>query len=226
VSAGQAESISSGAVGLIACGWWVRQTLRGGVSQDRASWLIWSLAYGVLLAASAARGARATLWLNGAELASVALLSGLSWRRGTWALGRWSAALIACACAALAAWALTRSPGAALMLMLAVIASGSVPTLRKAWQRPSSEPALSWALLILAAALAALAIRPGSAVIMYGYPAVTAAMSTAVLAAMTLAARRPAHGRHGARRERARPVLAVPVHEPSPPAPALRKDEK
>lgn len=177
----------SAGAGLIACGIWIRRTRRGLIDEDTASWLIWSMAYTSLLVASIARGRTpvASLALNAVEVASTLIICCMTVRHGRWSLGTWpSLLLIAADVAAVAAWAVTRNPTWAIVIMLAVIASGAVPTVVKARRQPASEPASAWTWYAIGGLIAAAGVQPGDPYIAYGYPGLTIAMSLAVVTAI------------------------------------------
>jgi hypothetical protein len=121
---------------------YLRGTLRGTTQPNRVSWALWAAAPGIAFAAQVAGGTslRAALVTLTLGLGPAVILAASFWNPGAcWRLGRLDWACAVLACAALAAWALTRRGEVAIALAITADALAAAPTVTKAWQHPESE---------------------------------------------------------------------------------------
>jgi hypothetical protein len=161
---------------------YIRDTVRGSTQPDRVSWFIWLVEYSVLFAAHIAEGAHNSLWLIGLQLLGVSIISGLSVRYGTGGFDRNKLLLIACVLASLIVWRSLQSASLAILLLIAVEASGVVITSLKVFRNPGSETLSMWAAVGLGGLLSTLGAGSNAAWIMYVYPVSLIVMSGSVIA--------------------------------------------
>ena len=134
-------AIAGAAVNFAACLSYVRAILRGDAMPNRVTWFLWAL---VPLIASAAQ-LRAGVGISTLVVLSVGagpacvVLASFARETGSWKLGPFDYACGACSLAALALWAVTGDPVAAIMLSIVADAAAALPTLRKTWLAPGTE---------------------------------------------------------------------------------------
>lgn len=180
----------AGIVGIVGYLPYIRDILRHKTKPDRASWLIWTLEYGVLFFAQLNKGATGSLWLVGLQTLGVVAVFALSFHFGMGKIDRRSAVLLACICLALGAWYVTNDATVALLIALAVEASGVLLTTLKVYRHPGSETLTMWILVCIAGALGIPAIAAGSSAILYVYPLSLIVMSGCVIGAALLGTRK------------------------------------
>jgi len=157
------QDLAAAAAALPAAGYasYLRDTLRGKTQPNRASWALWAAAASIAFAAELAQhtpltAALVTLVL-GADPALI-LAASLASRQAYWQAGRLEWACAALACAALAAWALTRRGDTAIALAIAADLLAAVPTIAKSWSNPQSETAGTYIASAAGAAIMLLAV--------------------------------------------------------------------
>ncbi len=175
--------ILSGVVGLAGYIPYIRQILKGLGKPDRASWCIWLLQYGLLFFAQFAKGATDSQWLAGLVLVGTAAVCILSFRYGVGGFTKQNSIVIGCVCAALILWYVTRDASLAIVISVLVEAAGVVLTVFKVYKHPGYEPLTMWKCQIAAGLLSIPAITPGSALVLYLYPAAFVLFGVSVVAA-------------------------------------------
>ena len=162
---------------------YLRDAWRRASDPDPAAWLIWTVEYGVLLAAQAAQHPPwPALCLAALQLAGTIAVFTLLAARGGWhfGAGRWT--MLGCAAAVMTLWRFTHAPGPAMFLALVVEGAGMILVMLNAYRRPGSETVVTW-WAFLAGGLLDLPALAHSPWLLYAYPAFFIAMSTAVLMA-------------------------------------------
>jgi len=179
---------------------YLRDSWRRTSDPDPAAWLVWTIEYGILLAAQAAQHppwaalSFAVLQLTGTVLVSAVLVLRGGWRFGA---GRW--AVLGGAAAAMGLWWLTRSPVLAMCLGLATEGAGMVLVILGAYRSPGRETVLTWYIFVSAALLDLPALRRAPP-LMYAYPAFFIVMGGGVLVASAVGAREGRAARARSRR--------------------------
>jgi hypothetical protein len=123
---------------------YLRGTLRGTTRPSRVSWALWAAAPMIAFAAEITQGTSLRLSLVTFVLGlGPALILAASFANpgAYWRLGRFDWACAAIACAAIAAWAVTRRGDLALALAIAADLCAALPTIAKSWSHPGSESA-------------------------------------------------------------------------------------
>ncbi len=155
--------IAAGVIGFIAFVPYIIGTLNHTTRPNKATWIIWTV-LGIIIAASYyASGARDSAWTPIAYAIGITIVAILSVKYGEegWtALDKWC---LVGAGAGLALWAITKEPVTAYYLTTIVDATGAVPTIKKAWERPESEINLAWPMFLVANTLNLFAISEWSA---------------------------------------------------------------
>lgn len=175
--------LAAGVIGAVGYIPYIRDILANKTKPDRPSWLIWSLEYAGLFGAQIAAGATSSLWLIGFQLACVLVIYGLSFRFGIGRLDKRTRPLLVAVCLALVAWFFTKNSTTAIIILLAVEASGVVLTAIKAYKHSDSETLSTWWLIGCGGLLGILAVGNGSAKSLYIYPISLIVMSLSVIAA-------------------------------------------
>ena len=182
--------MTAGVIGVAGYAPYIRDILKRTTKPDRASWLIWTLEYGVLFFAQLAKGATGSLWLVGLQTLGIIVVFALSFRFGMGGVNKRNAGLLVCICLALAAWYFTNNASVALCIALIVESSGVLLTAKKVHRHPKSETLSFWVLIGVAGVVGIPAIEKGSSVILFVYPISLIIMSICVVGATALGTRR------------------------------------
>lgn len=137
---------------------YVASILRGTTRPSRTSFGIWTVVTAVAAGSYIASGARTTIWAGVVYTATALLTFLLSLRRGTGGLGPVDIACSAVAFIAVGGWLVTSSSLVALYASTSALLIGFVPTVLKAWHRPTTENLTSWAIASLSSVLNMLAL--------------------------------------------------------------------
>lgn len=149
----------AGIIGTLAFIPYAVSILKKETTPNKATWIIWAV-LGIIIAASYySAGARETAFLPfgyAIGIVGVAILV-LKYGEGGWTL--LDKLCLAGAALGLILWALTSDPVLALFLTTIIDAIGSVPTIKKTWERPGSEDKVTWILFLIANAINLFAIK-------------------------------------------------------------------
>jgi hypothetical protein len=154
-------AIAGSAVNFAACLNYVRAILKGEATPNRVTWFLWAL---VPLIAGAAQ-LRAGVGISTLVVLSVGagpaciVLASFAKGTGSWKLGPFDYACGACSLAALALWAITGDPVAAIVLSIVADAAAALPTLRKAWLAPTTEDRSAYLIAFAGMILGILSVR-------------------------------------------------------------------
>lgn len=139
---------------------YIASVIRGKSKPSKATWLIWSVLDIITLVGMMSQGqVSATLVAGTCGSLTVAILA---LRKGEAGWSKVDRLAIAGAIAGLALWALTRSANVAIIITLAVMMIGAVPTLKSAWADPAAENKVAWALYATGCLFGLLAITEWS----------------------------------------------------------------
>ncbi len=165
--------VLAGVTGLAGYVPYLRDAWRRASDPDPAAWLLWTVEYGILLAAQAAQHppwpalSLAALQLTGTVLVFAFLAHRSGWRFGA---GRW--AVLVCAGGAMGLWWFTREPAPAMCLALATEGVGMVLVMINAYRRPGSETPATWLIFTVAGLLDLPALSQHAPRLLYAYPCV------------------------------------------------------
>lgn len=137
---------------------YLRDIFRGKTKPERAMWWIYTLLFGVLLAAQWSADARWLLLVSGVYVVSALLIAVLSVKYGFGTMRRRDWLSLCIAVAGLVLWWFTSEPLIAILIVIAIDMAGFWLTLVKTWQAPYSETLVSWRLSCAAAIISLLAI--------------------------------------------------------------------
>jgi len=188
----------SGVIGTIAFIPYIRSIIQGETKPNRASWFIWAILGGTILASYHFSGASSTIWLAVVYAIMPVIIFLFSFKYGVGGLERLDLICLAGAALGLLLWKLSDKPEIALYLNILVDSLGFMPTLKKAYFQPASESKLAWSIGVAATWLNLLAInswRPGIAL----YPIYTLTFNTLVLLLL-----------FGIGRDKSKPVMLRP----------------
>ncbi|MEL6157719.1 MAG: hypothetical protein AAGJ95_03155 [Cyanobacteria bacterium J06554_11] len=118
-----------------------------------ASWWIWTIMGGVLLASYYAAGNREAIWVPISYFIGPAVTAVLSLRYGRTEFGNFEKYCLAGAGISLTLWLISGNPLVALTISIVIDLIAIAPTLRKTYFKPESEDPLSWSVFWLANAL-------------------------------------------------------------------------
>jgi hypothetical protein len=140
------------------------------------TWIIWTTMTGVAFLAQVSDQAGPGAWVTGVTALLCIVVLGLCVRYGETDIRPLDWVSLALASSAGVLWAITSSPVTAVILISFIDAVGFVPTLRKSWHKPRSEPLLNYHLSAIKHGLSILALTHFSIVTML-YPAVVGFMN-------------------------------------------------
>lgn len=134
---------------------YVRDTLRGDTTPQRASWLIWSVLSAIAFASQVFEGATTSLLYAGAQVTGTLVIFCLALGRGQGALlSRPDERVLWIAALGLVVWYFTETAVYALALTITISLLGGTLTIRKAYLNPNSETLSCWAISFVAACCA------------------------------------------------------------------------
>jgi hypothetical protein len=136
---------------------YVTDTLRGSTRPNIVTWSLWTLNGVILSAAQYVAGASWTLAVLMSSTASTAIVSLLAIRHGQRHYGQFDRACLVMALAAMAGWAITANPLAAIVLGVFAEAFAVAPTVLKTWRALKTETHITYWLTTLATALGLIA---------------------------------------------------------------------
>ena len=147
-----AFAIAGSLVNLAACLSYVRAILKGEAVPNRVTWFLWAL---VPLIAGAAQlragvGISTLVVLSVGAGPALVVMASFVRKAGSWTLGPFDYICGACSLAALALWAVTGEPVAAIVLAIVADFAAALPTVRKAWIAPETENRMSYVLALVA----------------------------------------------------------------------------
>jgi hypothetical protein len=146
---------------LLGTAHYIRQILRGQVQPNRASWLLWSIAPAVVLAAELHEGVGVRTVMTMAIVLgpSLVFMASFATRAAYWTLGSWDWACGALSGAAIVLWAITDSADLAIVFSILADALAAIPTIRKAISHPQTENPIFFALISLGGGVTLLTIQ-------------------------------------------------------------------
>ncbi len=127
---------------------------------SRVTWFIWAIPSVLLLFSHRALGGAVTEWVplvQAVGVLTIALLSIKYGQGGALDLIDWLC--LFGAGVSLATWAVFNSPLSTLVINLIIEALGLIPTIRKTWKNPDSEPWLPWTIDIAANGINVVAVE-------------------------------------------------------------------
>ena len=124
----------------------------------RATWIIWSALSFIILASYYYSGARSTIFLPLAYTIGSTLTMILSIFYGVGGWSKLEQACLATVAISLVTWWYFDSPFVALLMNMLVDSTGSLPTIKKVYQYPSSEDKTAWTLFFVGSVFNVLAI--------------------------------------------------------------------
>jgi hypothetical protein len=123
--------------------------VRGTARPNRATWLIWTVAGGLLFASYNAAAGGAARWVPLSDTLGPALIAVLALRYGKGGWNWFDLGCLAIAGSSVFAWVLTGSPAVSLNINLFLALLGALPTFRSVYRDPGAEPTLVWCAFLL-----------------------------------------------------------------------------
>ena len=174
----------AGALALAAYVPYVIAILRKETRPSRASWFIWAIMAVLLVVSSFSAGARDTLWVAVSFTIGAVTVAILALKYGIRVWTRLDTVCSLCAGTGIALLVISRSPLPTLLLSIAVMLFGAMPTLRKTLHNPSEENRAAWALFGLSCVVNLFAVEKWEFVI-WSFP-VAALLFDGTMAALVL----------------------------------------
>lgn len=134
-------------------------TFRGRTRPHAFSWFIWGIISTIGFAAQVAEGAGAGSWARGLSAATCFMLVVVSLMKGEKNIRRSDWVTLVVALCAIPLWVATKTPVWSVILVCCIDTIGYFPTVRKSWDKPHSETALSYTLSCLCALFSIFAIE-------------------------------------------------------------------
>ncbi len=168
---------------------YLRDIFRKTTKPERASWLIWSVLTSIALFSLFAKGATNSLWQPAVESISVIVIFLLSLKYGVGGTTRRDVFILIAAGIGLILWYYTHEAALALYITVTVDATGTIPTLIKAYQDPGSETFSTWVLVAIGGIFAMLSVGKLNLVLL-SYPFYIFAANGGTALAMILGRRK------------------------------------
>jgi hypothetical protein len=150
--------VTAGALGLAANPLYVVAMVRGSTKPSKVTWWVLAALHLFLAASYYAAGARETIWLPVAYAISFLLVAVLSVRYGESGWRTTDTISLLGLSASGAAWCISRGPQMGLAIATCVEFFAIIPTIEKAYRRPSTEDRPAWLVATVAASLNVLAV--------------------------------------------------------------------
>ena len=146
---------------LVGAGGYIRDTLRGVTAPNRVTWGLWGLE-GVLAFFNEVQqhvGMAAVMTLVFGLVPLAVLTASFRNSHSVWKIGPFDVVCGALSLLGIAFWALVHEPTVALVSFVVADQLAALPTLRKAWMKPSSESAWVFALGVVNTAITLLTLK-------------------------------------------------------------------
>ena len=173
---------------------------RGKTKPHAFSWLIWGVISSIGVAAQLAEGAGAGAWARMFATVTNFILVFVSLKKGTRNITRSDWITLIVALSAVPLWIITKTPVWSVILVCVIDTLGYLPTVRKSWEKPHEEAALSYLISGCGAFFSLIAIEHYT-LSTWLYPAALTCSNTAMALFLVL------------RRKHARKVIAGAVHD-------------
>ena len=141
--------IAGGIAGLLALAAYVPYIiaiLRRQAKPSLASWFIWAIMDVLIVGSYFSAGARSTLWVPISFMIGAVTVTTLLLKYGEKSWSRLETICSICAGTSIAMWIAIKSPLPTLLLNIAIVSLGAIPTIQKAYRDPSGESRLAWTL--------------------------------------------------------------------------------
>lgn len=138
----------AGVLSLVAFVPYIVAILRGQTRPNRATWWIWTMTSGILLASYYFSGATTTIWVAVSYFVASLATAVLSVRYGEGGSTPLDRGCLMGAGVGLLFWWWFDSPVVALITTLGADFAGALPTIRKAYVAPHTEDRLAWMLFL------------------------------------------------------------------------------
>ena len=150
--------IASAVLNLISAVPYVYAIFKGKARPNRVTWVIWTFLAWTLLFASLESGAFATTFWMASSALICTTITMLSFWRGTYEKDYIDIGCFILGMIGVVLWKLTSNASVSVYIGSFVDIIAILPTVRKAWKNPASEPRVAWSLGFIAALLNILAI--------------------------------------------------------------------
>lgn len=131
---------------------------KGQAKPERMSWFIWSILGGIAFSSQFTKGASSSLWLPGIQTLGDLLIFVLSIRYGMGGMMKRDKWALGIAIASLVLWYVTGQSSIALFSAILIDAIGTILTILKSYEHPTTEPISAWILTALGGLFAIFAV--------------------------------------------------------------------
>lgn len=164
---------------------YLRDTVRGTTQPNRVSWFLWAVAPLIAFAAALSSGARFAalpVFMSGFGPILVFCASFVN-KNAYWKLTKFDFLCGAFSLLAIVLWAITKNPAVAIIFSMLGDFFAGVPTIVKAWCRPASETAVTYATSLFSA-FTGLFVVPEWTFVQYAFPIYLMGINSTVLFAI------------------------------------------
>jgi len=131
--------VVSVALAFVGYGIYFKQIFSGKVKPHAFSWLVWGLTTTIIFFGQLVKGAGPGAWATGAIAVACWVIFGYALIKGQKNFVFWDWIFLFVAFISLISWRLTKDPALALILLTITDALATLPTLRKAYNKPFEE---------------------------------------------------------------------------------------
>lgn len=164
---------------------YIKDVLAKKTRPERASWIIWATLTAIAFFSQLAKGATSSLWLPFFETLGTSIVFLLSIKNGVGGATKRDIFILISAAIGLVLWYFTKEPAVALYIVIAVDATGTIPTIIKSYQEPETETFITWIMVTIAGIFAMFSVGKLD-LILLSYPFYIFAANGAIALAMVL----------------------------------------
>ncbi len=175
----------SGIVILLAFIPYLRDIFLGKTKPERASWLIWGILGSIALASQYAKGASFSLLFNGVQTFGDLFIFILAIRYGIGGFMKRDIFALIGVAIGLVLWYLTKEAALALLIVIFIDGTGTVLTIIKSYENPTTETMSAWILTALGGLLACIAVGKFN-IILLAFPFYTFLANLGIIASIKL----------------------------------------
>ncbi|MEM9468641.1 MAG: hypothetical protein AAF988_00600 [Pseudomonadota bacterium] len=125
---------------IFICGLYIRDTIKGKIKPHPFSWSIWFIITGTIFLAQVSDSAGPGAWMNGVVTLINLLIAILALKNGFGLIKKLDVVVFIMAITAIAIWIVTSSPFYSVIILVIANTLGFIPTFRKSFYEPYSEP--------------------------------------------------------------------------------------
>jgi len=125
---------------IIICSFYIRDTIKGKITPHPLSWGIWLIITCTVFLAQISDNAGPGAWMNGVVTLINLIILTLSLKNGLGIIRKLDVIVFSLAIIAILTWIITSSPFYSVIILVVANTLGFIPTFRKSFHQPYSEP--------------------------------------------------------------------------------------